>query len=211
MGAASQIAAKKSLNWLLRVRGLPPLTIPPIVVPFSMRRQLPVIRRGMSEAIAQVRNEPARRWLREKCKYTVAKLPTWHDQVNAKKVLQGLSTSDAACGPRSLGLASRAADLRASLVSWRLPIWPSRRRVVKDVRERWSRWADLARLPLRVRRFGRGAWERCFVRTRFREPPAAWAQHEECLRQDRALFGLVLMMTRYQVKLGCSRPCSLKP
>ena len=94
---------------------------------------------------------PARRWVLEHIRVLPSKVVRWSSRVNCKRQLskaklewfQDLSVSQ-------LTSLVQLRSLTAHVGAWKLPLWPSRRRLCSQLRTGWSEWWQGHRLPVAV-------------------------------------------------------------
>ena len=85
-----------------------------------------------------------------------------------------------------------AKDLRSAGGPWRLPVWPTFRRVRSALSIKFAEWSDWVRLPPRVRNAcGSTIW-RAMSRFQLPRPPSAWEAVEFGLRSSKNLHGVVV-------------------
>eukprot|EP00959_Pyramimonas_sp_CCMP1952_P031980 671141-Pyramimonas_sp.AAC.1 len=78
---------------------------------------------------------------------------SWADRFNAKRVLREVDKNQFLGLPSAeLGRQMRIDSLRSHIAPWKLPAWPHRGRVLRDMRSAWIEWGQKQRLHPRVTR-----------------------------------------------------------
>ena len=179
-----RIAARRSLERVLRWWRLPPLCLRPWVVPATMLRNLRALRGLAMSSVAVIRNRHAKRWVLDNLKVVPARVMRWTVHVNAKKVLARTSLADFQGKPvAALSKLSALPSLQACLGPWRLPVWPTRQRIKAALSISWNEWSQNHRLPFHSQRKGIRQCKAMMESLQLPSPPDMWARSEGQLKR----------------------------
>ena len=85
LGSARQLAARASLNYLLRVHKLPPLQVPVHKIPIATQKDISAIKASIRHTMALGLCRSAQRWLHEHTRFVVSRPCLWNKRFNANR------------------------------------------------------------------------------------------------------------------------------
>ena len=169
-----RIAARRSLERLLRVFGLPPLCMKPLVVPACLLSRLSGIRRMVREVLEKVNNPVVKSWLLDSFRVIPGKKQRWNEAINCKGQFQKFDVKSVLALPSGeVGRLISMPTLQAYPGPWRLPKWPVQHSVSSEFRRSWKQWVALHRIPAKVARKGDLCWRASSLRCTFQCVPQA--------------------------------------
>ena len=201
---APQFSARRTLNYALKVQKMPPLAIPPLALPKPLLANLGGIKKAVAKIIAKHPSPIAQKWLQSHITYMAARQTRWTDEFNAKRVIRDYNTSELVSGdPCILAAATRAPSLRAVVAPWRLPQWPTERKVRLRSRQVLRDWCKAVRFDRRDCRYANVVIERLLERIAIPVPPELWAQSEKVMHHAVASQDIIAQDDRNSGKAWC--------
>eukprot|EP00927_Polykrikos_kofoidii_P058377 TRINITY_DN5285_c0_g1_i1.p1 TRINITY_DN5285_c0_g1~~TRINITY_DN5285_c0_g1_i1.p1 ORF type:complete len:1325 (-),score=85.31 TRINITY_DN5285_c0_g1_i1:1897-5871(-) len=181
-GPASQLAAKKSLDFILWKHHLPPVSVPPLLVHPMWKARIAALRRSVRASVSKIRNEPARVWLLKNFRIQPSRSRLWRDSFRAKAAVEKFSASwFVKTKQEHVHKLLECNSLHALVGPWRLPMWPTAPKLRRELIANWNKWTTRTRVHTRVRHAGRAAVETITGKFTVPPPPKLWAKAETIL------------------------------
>jgi len=136
------------LDTILNLWKLPPRYIPPIVVPWGVSRQgVQLLKSCVHHAVANVRSQASRQWLRDHTKFVKGKMRRWSETRNVGKMCSQFQAAEFASMDHSkLGQLRAAVSLKACEGNWMLPVFPDNVHAFGELHGAVNRWCQRCRL-----------------------------------------------------------------
>ena len=194
---APQMAASKTLNYALRIQGLPPTSVPPLLLHRRVLQRRGALKAIVARILAAHESTCARKWLEAHISFRPARAPRWTDEFNGKR---SIASFDTAAGldldPVIIGRATHAPSLRAVEAPWRLPQWPRVQSLVATTRSAFRQWARDLRFKPRLRGYTNAVVDRFTQTLEVPPPPAPWSAFERPMMEATKTHRVILQDDR---------------
>ena len=183
-GLSARLSARRTIDWMLKVLRLPPLTVPPMKVPSGLHAQLHVVRRLLRELVDSIRTPSARVWITKHLRIVTTKNKPWNESYNCKAVVaMASSTVFEHQQPVEVGHAIRCRGIRSVDGPWSLGRWPVTHEVKGQILDNWHSWTQQCQLHPRIHRRGKRFLQKFFQTYADKPQPDRWRQLEQPLRE----------------------------